>query len=113
MEYWEIINLTHIIFSTPLFIWIGYMKNKTHKYIFYLALVVGIIVLLYHLYKCYLNFIEGNSMYIVNLFHILVVAPLLIYAGIVREKIAYPIPSLMFILGAGGLIHYVIKYLKN
>ena len=60
MEYWEIINLTHIIFSTPLFIWIGYMKNKTHKYIFYLALVVGIIVLLYHLYKCYLNFIEGR-----------------------------------------------------
>ena len=70
MEYWEIINLhSYFILNSSLFIWIGYNKNKTHKYIFYLALVVGIIVLLYHLYNCYVNYLEGNSMYIINLFH--------------------------------------------
>ena len=47
--------------------------------------------------------------YVVNLFHVFVIAPLLIYVGLKKRETTYPIPTLMLILGIGGLFHYIKK----
>ena len=46
----QLVYLVHIILIGPLLIYIGYNKNNTHKNIFDLVLIIGIIVILYHLY---------------------------------------------------------------
>lgn len=113
MDYWAIVNYTHIILSAPLFIYIGYRDGQVQSWIYALALYTGIAVLLYHAYLTVKNYQSGNSMYIVNLFHVLVIAPLLIYVGIKKEETSYPIPTLMFILGIGALVHYVKKVISK
>lgn len=109
MDYWTLVNYTHILISAPLFIYIGYRDGDVQPWLYTLSLFVGATVLLYHAYLAFKNYKSGNSMYIVNLFHVFVIAPLLIYVGLKKQETTYPIPTLMFILGIGALIHYVKK----
>jgi len=53
LSYHEYIYLIHIIFIAPLFIYVGYMKNKTNITLFNVMLILGIVTFLYHLHKLY------------------------------------------------------------
>ena len=111
IDYWDLVNYSHSLIIAPLFIYIGATNGQVMKPLYKLILYLGIISLLYHAYKTVKNYQDGNTMYIVNLFHVFVIAPLLIYVGLKREKTTYPIPSLMYILGIGALVHFFKKIL--
>ena len=53
LDYHEYIYLIHIVFVAPLFIYVGYMKNKTNITLFNVMLILGVVVFLYHLHKLY------------------------------------------------------------
>lgn len=53
LTYHEYIYLIHIVFVAPLFIYVGYMKNKTNITLFNVMLILGVVVFLYHLHKLY------------------------------------------------------------
>ena len=53
LAYHEYIYLIHIVFVAPLFIYVGYMKNKTNITLFNVMLILGVVVFLYHLHKLY------------------------------------------------------------
>jgi hypothetical protein len=53
LSYHEYIYLIHIIFIAPLFIYVGYMKNKTNITLFNVMLILGVVTFLYHLHKLY------------------------------------------------------------
>jgi len=57
LAYHEYIYLIHIIFIAPLFIYVGYMKNKTNITLFNVMLILGIVTFLYHLHKLYKSLI--------------------------------------------------------
>jgi len=109
LDYWTLVNYAHVLISAPLFIYVGYRDGQVVDWLYPICLYLGIIILLYHAYLTATNYQKGNSMYIVNAFHVFVIAPLLIYVGIKKENTSYPIPTLMFILGIGALVHYIKK----
>jgi hypothetical protein len=45
-----IINIFHVIFVAPLLIYLGYNKKETSDLVFNAVLILGIMVLLTHLY---------------------------------------------------------------
>lgn len=51
LNYGQIIYLIHILLVGPLLIYIGYYKQNTHKTVFDVILIIGIVVVLYHGYK--------------------------------------------------------------
>ena len=51
LNYGQMICLIHILLVGPLLIYIGYFKQNTHKTIFDIVLIIGIVVILYHAYK--------------------------------------------------------------
>ena len=51
LGYLDIVYLLHIFFIGPLLIYVGYYKEKIPKQIFNVLLVLGSIVMLYHLYR--------------------------------------------------------------
>jgi hypothetical protein len=59
---------------------VGINREVTPKYIFNILFITGIIILLYHLYKSYIRIKNKMSPW-VNLFHIIVIAPLIIFIG--------------------------------
>lgn len=44
------INLLHVLFVGPLLMYIGYYKEETSAKLFNLVMILGLVVVLYHLY---------------------------------------------------------------
>ena len=81
MNYYNLfVHLFHIIIVGSLFLYVGINRDSSSKYIFDLLLVLGVIILLYHIYKTYIKLIKNINPW-VNLFHIFIVSPIVIYIG--------------------------------
>ena len=112
MNFLKNLYIFHIIFGI-FFSYLGF-KKQTSEDVYKGLLVLGVLVLLYHAY----HLIEkiNNNMYssynLINLIHILLVAPLLIYIGYFKDKTNIYALDLLFIIGIGMTVHFIIK-LKN
>jgi hypothetical protein len=105
------ILIIHALVVGPLLTYIGYMKTKTHNNIFNLLLVLGVVVGLYHLYLLFNNYSSKNINWL-HVFHVLYVAPLLIYIAINKGRVKYPLMDILFILGIGVTILMLLKLSK-
>ena len=72
-----LVHLFHIIIVGGLFLYVGIYKTNIPKTMNPLLLGLGIVIMLYHIFKVY-NYIKQGKGYWVNLIHILLVGPLLI-----------------------------------
>ena len=79
------IHLFHILIVGGLFLYIGIKQKIMPHYMYNIILGVGIVILFYHGYKGFNKIIIGKNAW-VNLFHILIVAPLLIYLGFNKQN---------------------------
>jgi len=79
------VHLFHIIFVGGLFLYIGMKQKNMPAYMYNVILTIGIIILFYHGYKGYSKFVNGKNPW-VNLFHIFIVAPLLIRIGYKKDN---------------------------
>ena len=70
------VHLFHIIIVGGLFMYVGIIKEKMFAFVYPLLLVLGVIIIFYHMYKAYKYNKQGKS-YWVSLIHILLVGPLL------------------------------------
>ena len=86
MNYYELfVHLFHIIFVGGLFLYVGIKRNDISSFFFPLLLVLGVVIILYHSYKVY-SYLQKHKSYWVNLIHIFIVGPLLIYIGYHKDK---------------------------
>ena len=74
------VHLFHILFVGGLFLYVGINRENIYKPLFLILLLLGIIIIFYHIYKAYFYLQENRSIW-VNLIHILIVGPLLVYIG--------------------------------
>jgi len=81
MDYYNLfVHIFHIIIVGILFLYVGMKRDTVPKYIFMLLLSIGIIILFYHLYRSYIKFKKNINPW-VNIFHIIIIAPLIIFIG--------------------------------
>lgn len=81
MDYYHLfVHLFHIIIVGGLFLYVAIKKDSASKYIFNLLLILGIVILFYHSFRVYSKLKQNKNPW-VNLFHILIVAPLIIFIG--------------------------------
>ena len=91
-----IVHLFHIFFVGGLFLYMGIHKNSAPSWIYYVLLFLGIGVISAHGFK-----LIKNRYSLVSWFHVLIVAPLVLYIGYTgahAPQVAYQL-----ILGAGIL----------
>jgi Na+-transporting methylmalonyl-CoA/oxaloacetate decarboxylase beta subunit len=81
MDKHAIVNLFHILIVGTLFLYIGIQQTTIPKWLFPGLLGLGVFIVLYHSYKAF-NYSQSNKPYWVNLIHVLIVGPLLIYIGV-------------------------------
>ena len=107
------VHLFHIIFVGGLFLYVGIMRETNPKYIYPFLLGLGIFIVFYHLFKVYNYLSEGKSIW-VNLIHIFIVGPLLVYIGYNRENNSRKYYELLLMLGFASIGYhgyYALKYL--
>jgi len=97
-----ILHLFHILFVGGLFLYIGVKQKNMPNYMFNIILFIGVFILLYHGYKIYMK-IKNKQNPWVNLFHILVVAPLLIYIGHKKQDSPRYIYEFIFMLSFAAI----------
>ena len=78
-------HLFHILIVGSLFLYVGINRTNIPKIMFPILLGLGVIIMLYHIFKVY-KYIQQGKPYWVNLIHIFVVAPAVIYIGLNGEK---------------------------
>ena len=96
------VHLFHIIFVGGLFLYIGIKQKNMPPFMYNVILAIGILILFYHFYKGYSKLIQGKNAW-VNIFHVLIVAPLLIYSGLEKEKTPRFIYELIFMLAFAAI----------
>ena len=74
------VHLFHILIVGGLFLYVGINREKIYQPVFHLLLILGLVVVLYHLYKIHVYMKADKSIW-VNLIHVFMVGPLLVYIG--------------------------------
>jgi len=96
------VHLFHILIVGSLFVYIGINRDKIPEFMYPILLSLGSIIILYHTYKVY-NYIKNKKPYWINLIHILIIGPLLIYIGFNRDKTERRFFEILLMLGFASI----------
>ena len=102
MEIETYVHLFHILIVGSLFLYVGITRNKIPSLMYPILLGLGLIIIVYHCFKVY-NYIKLGKGYWVNLIHIFIVGPLLVYIGYNREKTARLYFEILLMLGFASI----------
>ena len=95
-----VVHLVHVLVFGVLFLYVGITKNKIPAFLYNVLLGLGILVVLYQAYDFYAE--KGKKAWI-NLIHILIIGPLLIYIGYQKEKTSRKFFELLLMLGFAAI----------
>ena len=107
----DYIYLTHVFFSAPIFIFLGHNPEVKKDWLAKLILGLGVVVILYHLFKFYSAWNLGYVNW-VNIIHALVIGPLLIFAGW-KRNLSYPWAQIFLVLGYGAMVNFILKLMSK
>ena len=96
------VHLFHILFIGSLFLYVGINGVKTPAFIFLLLMYLGIIIIIYHIYKAYLKISDDKSGW-VNYIHIFLFGPLLIIIGLNGEETSRKYFELLLMAGMASI----------
>ena len=102
MELETYVHLFHILIVGSLFLYVGIYRTSISPTMYPILLVLGLFVIVYHSYKVY-NYMKLGKGYWVNLIHIFLVGPLLVYIGYNREKTPRLYFELLLMLGFAAI----------
>jgi hypothetical protein len=111
MKQITIVHLLHIFIIGGFLLYVGFQEENTPVWAFRLLLATGIIVFFYHIYLYYK---QGEEL-ATRLFHILLMAPLLVWVGYQQKKTTHE--EFRFLVMAGfasvGYHSYaIVRYSK-
>jgi len=109
MNLHSLVHLFHVLIVGGLFLYVGINREKIHESLFPVLFYLGLIIVLYHLYKIYGYLKAGKGIW-VNLIHVIIVGPLLVYIGYNGIKTSRKFFELLLMLGFAS-IGYHLYYL--
>ncbi len=107
-----IVHLFHIIIVGGLFLYVGIKRENNPKYMFPFLLFLGLFIVCYHALKVY-NYLSEDKSIWVNLIHILIIGPLLVYIGFNRENTSRKYYELLLMLGFASIGYHGYYLVKS
>ena len=115
IDYYFALSLFHVLFVTPLFLTIGFLRSNTPTWLYLAILVLGFIILIYHGYKLLLRLKMRSNYTWVNIIHVLIVAPLLLFVGYHKKETPRSAYEMLLLTGfaAGGYhLYSLVNHLQ-
>lgn len=107
-----IISIFHIFFVVPLFGYIFLQRAATPDWVYNLLFFLGLFVLVYHAMKSVYKFTAKSSSVWVNLIHVILIAPLMIYVGYNAKKTPRPAYELLGLATFSALGYHVFNVIR-
>ena len=104
-----LIVVFHVIFVAPLLLWVGFNRAATPEWIYNLLFGLGILVLVYHGYKAVGRWFAGSPDLWINLVHVAIVAPLLLWIGYHAKKSERPAYDMLLLIAFGAFGYHLYK----
>jgi hypothetical protein len=111
MDIDKLVHLFHILVVGGLFLYVGINRDKIYGWLFNVLFYLGIIIILYHLYKIYGYLNIGKGIW-VNLIHVFIVGPLLVYIGYNGEKTSRKFFEILLMLGFASIGYHLYYFFK-
>ena len=92
------IHFVHLFIFGSLFLYVGIQRTNIPLWLFSILFVMSIVVLIYHLFKTYIKYSNGNNPW-VNLIHIFLVFPVLATIGYYKTETPRYVFELLLLLG--------------
>lgn len=108
----QIVHLFHVLIIGTLFLYVGLRRDKIPPFLFPVLLALGVVVIVYHLFKIYLKARKGEG-YWVNLIHVLLVGPLLVYIGMHNKKTSRKYYELLLMLGFASIGYHGLYMIRS
>jgi hypothetical protein len=96
------VHLFHMLIVGSLFIYVGIIREKMPSILFPILLGLGIVIIIYHIYKAY-RYMKADKPYWVNLIHIILIGPLLVYIGYNKEDTSRRYFEILLMLGFASI----------
>jgi hypothetical protein len=103
MDAFFIIGILHVVLIVPFLLFVGFNRAATPEWVYNILFGVGLLVLIYHGYLSITRMIVGSPYLHVNLIHVLVVAPLLLWIGYYGKRTERPAYDMLLITAFGAL----------
>jgi hypothetical protein len=107
-----LVHLFHILIIGSLFLYVGIYNSKIVSWMYPFLLILGVFIIAYHSFSAYSYIMKGKSAW-VNLFHIIIVAPLLIYIGYKNKTTPYSAYQFVLMLAFAVIGYHGYYLLQN
>ncbi len=81
LDKYLLVVVFHVAVIAPLLMFVGFTRAATPEWLYNVLFGMGILVFLYHGYKAFMRLLAYSPVIWVNLIHVLIVAPLLLWIG--------------------------------
>ena len=108
--------LFHVLIVAPFLIYVGIQRASLPKWLFYVLIGLGAVIVAYHSFKAYGKWLKGSSNLWVNFIHMFYVGPLLMWIGLKGEdtpRSAYEILLLLAFAAGGYNLYNLILQLST
>lgn len=103
MDAFLLIAIFHVTIVAPTLLYVGFQRAATPDWLYSTLFGFGILVLVYHAYKSAKRLVAGSEWAWVNLIHVLIVAPLLLWIGFHGKKTGRPAYDMLLLTAFGAL----------
>jgi len=104
-----LLNLFHVLVVTPFFIYIGIQRTSIPEVLYSGLIGLSIAIFFYHFYRGYSNWKAGKSSLWVNLFHMAIIVPLLLWIGYHGKNTSRAAFEMMLLLGFSALGYHLYR----
>jgi hypothetical protein len=109
MDAYFLVAIFHVVVIVPLLLWVGFNRAATPEWLYSVLFGAGILVLVYHTYKAISRLIAASPVVWINLIHVLLVAPLLIWIGYYAKRTERPAYDMLLIAAFGAFGYHLYK----
>jgi ABC-type uncharacterized transport system YnjBCD permease subunit len=105
--------IIHLLFVVPLFLYVGFTRADTPRWLYLALLAIGVVVLVYHGFKLIVRLKNRSGYSWVNAIHVLLVAPLLIYIGYNKKETPRSAYELLLMAGFAAAGYHLFSIVKQ
>lgn len=102
MDVFFLIAILHVVVIVPVLLFVGFNRAATPEWVYNVLFGTGILVLVYHAYKSITRILAASPFLWINLIHVLLIAPLLIWIGYHGKRTERPAYDMLLIAAFGA-----------
>jgi hypothetical protein len=106
------LHLTHLALLGPLFVYIGFARDRVPDHIFNVLGLLAVVMLGYHTYRAYTKLKENKSAW-VNWIHIFLIVPLLMILAYLKKDASRRYFEMLLMLGFAAIGYHGLYLIRD